>query len=145
MFWWTKWMLTVKLIYKLSNVPDDMKWAKNTHMTPFTLTFKEGITNDIYGFGRLFSAFYSVHHPSTHIIRPVHIRFYPTKWRVDGSLHKAMQGWTQHCLPDSQSDKMQSLQGCLCRTSQTHFLAKKFVINKMRSNYTKCINPLVPS
>ena len=49
-----KWMLTVKLVYKLSNVPDDLKWAKNTHMTPFIPTFKEGITNDIYGFGRLF-------------------------------------------------------------------------------------------
>ena len=34
------WMLTVKPIYKLSNVPDDLKWATNTHMTPFTLTFK---------------------------------------------------------------------------------------------------------
>ena len=75
-------MLTVKLVYKLSNVPDDLKWAKNTHMTPFTLSFKEGITNAIYGFRRLF---YSVHHPSTHIstrppiFLPVHIRFYPTK------------------------------------------------------------------
>ena len=27
-------MLTVKLVYKLSNVPDDLKWAKNTHLTP---------------------------------------------------------------------------------------------------------------
>ena len=53
MFRWTKWMLTVKLVYKLSYVPDDLKWAKNRHMTPFTLTFKEGITNDIYGFGYL--------------------------------------------------------------------------------------------
>ena len=60
-------MLTIKLVYKLSNVPDDLKWAKNRHMTPFTLTVKEGITNDIYGFGRLVSAFYSVHNPSTHI------------------------------------------------------------------------------
>ena len=34
------WMLTVKLVYKLSNVPDDLKWATNTHMTPFILTFK---------------------------------------------------------------------------------------------------------
>ena len=35
------WILpvTVKLVYKLSNVPDDLKWATNTHMTPFTLTF----------------------------------------------------------------------------------------------------------
>ena len=34
------WMLTVKPVYKLSNVHDDLKWATNTHMTPFTLTFK---------------------------------------------------------------------------------------------------------
>ena len=33
-------MLTVKLVYQLSDVPDDLKWATNTHMTPFTLTFK---------------------------------------------------------------------------------------------------------
>ena len=34
------WMLTVKLVYELSDVPDDLKWTTNTHMTPFTLTFK---------------------------------------------------------------------------------------------------------
>ena len=34
------WMLTVKLVYKLSDVPDDLKSATNTHMIPFTLTFK---------------------------------------------------------------------------------------------------------
>ena len=34
------WVLTVKLVYELSSVPDDLKWATNTHMTPFTLTFK---------------------------------------------------------------------------------------------------------
>ena len=34
------WMLTVKLVYELSVVPDDLKWAANTHMTPITLTFK---------------------------------------------------------------------------------------------------------
>ena len=33
-------MLTVKLVYTLSDVLDDLKWATNTHMTPFTLTFK---------------------------------------------------------------------------------------------------------
>ena len=38
------WMLTVKLIYKLSNVPDELKWATNTHVTPFTLTFKAELT-----------------------------------------------------------------------------------------------------
>ena len=30
------WMLTVKAVYKLSNVPDDLKWATNTHVTPLT-------------------------------------------------------------------------------------------------------------
>ena len=34
------WMLTVKLDYELSDVPDDLKWATNTHMTLFILTFK---------------------------------------------------------------------------------------------------------
>ena len=34
------WMLTVKLVYKLSDVSDDLKRTTNTHMTPFTLTFK---------------------------------------------------------------------------------------------------------
>ena len=34
------WMLTVKPIYKLSNVPDDQKWTTNTHVTPLTLTSK---------------------------------------------------------------------------------------------------------
>ena len=37
-------MLTVKLVYKLSTVPDDLKWATNAHMTPFTLTFKAQLT-----------------------------------------------------------------------------------------------------
>ena len=31
------WMLTVKPVYKLSNVPDDLKWATNTHITLFLL------------------------------------------------------------------------------------------------------------
>ena len=34
------WMLTVKPVYKLSNVSDDQKWTTNTHVTPFILTFK---------------------------------------------------------------------------------------------------------
>ena len=63
-------MLTVKPVYKLSNVPDDLKLAKNTHVTPFTLTFKEGITNDINGFSRLF--FFFLLHPP-----PIHPYFYP--------------------------------------------------------------------
>ena len=48
------WMLTVKLVYELSDVPGDLKWATNTHdMTPFYTHF-QGITNNIYGFGRPF-------------------------------------------------------------------------------------------
>ena len=34
------WMLTVKPVYKLSNVSDDLKWTTNTNVTPFTFTFK---------------------------------------------------------------------------------------------------------
>ena len=30
----------VSLVYKLSSVSDDLKWATNTHLTPFTLTSK---------------------------------------------------------------------------------------------------------
>ena len=61
-------MLTVKLVYKLSSVPDDLKWATNTHDT--ISTHFQGITNNIYGFGRPFFApsfFLPVHHLSTHI------------------------------------------------------------------------------
>ena len=29
------WMLTVKPVYKLVNVSDDLKWTTNTHVTPF--------------------------------------------------------------------------------------------------------------
>jgi len=43
-------MLTVKRVHKLSDVPDDLKWATNAHMTPFTLTLKAYL----YGFGRFF-------------------------------------------------------------------------------------------
>ena len=34
------WMLTVKPVYKLLNVSDDLKWTTNTHVPPFSLTFK---------------------------------------------------------------------------------------------------------
>ena len=33
-------MLTVKPVDKIKNVSDDLKWTKNTHVTPFTLTFE---------------------------------------------------------------------------------------------------------
>ena len=49
-------MLTAKPVYKLSSVPDDLKWDTNTHMTPFILTYThfQGVTDNIYGFGRPF-------------------------------------------------------------------------------------------
>ena len=34
------WMFTVKPVYKLLNVSDDLTWTTNTHVTPFSLTFK---------------------------------------------------------------------------------------------------------
>ena len=34
------WMLTVKPVYKLSNVRGDLKSTTNAHVTPFTFTFK---------------------------------------------------------------------------------------------------------
>ena len=43
-------MLTVKPVYKLLNVSDDPKWTTNTCDTIFT--HFQGITNNIYGFGR---------------------------------------------------------------------------------------------
>ena len=55
-------MLTVKPVYKLSNVPDDLKWAINTHDNMYT--HFQGITNNLYGFGRFVPTFF---YPSTHI------------------------------------------------------------------------------
>ena len=60
-------MLTVKTVYKLLNVSDDLKWTTNTRDTIFT--HFQGITNNIYGFGRPFFApsfFYPPTHISTH-------------------------------------------------------------------------------
>ena len=55
------------------------------------ITNKSMVLEDIL-FGRHFFA-PSFFYPSTTcppIFLPVHIRFYPYKWRVDGFLHKAM-------------------------------------------------------
>ena len=60
------WMLTVKPVYKLLNVSDDLKWTTNTCDTIYT--HFQGITNNIYGFGRPFLfllLFLPVHHIST--------------------------------------------------------------------------------
>ena len=69
-------MLTVKPVYKLSNVPDDLKWATNTYDTIYT--HFQGITNNIFGFGRpfLFAPSFFTRPP---IFLPVHIGFYPSK------------------------------------------------------------------
>ena len=54
-------MLTVKPVCKLSNVPDDLKWATNTHDTIYT--HFQGLTNNIYGFERLASSNFLPVHP----------------------------------------------------------------------------------
>ena len=68
-------MLTGKLVYKFSDEPDDLKWATNTRLTIYT--HFQGITNNIYGFGRPFFApsfFLPVLHIST---RPYIYSFLP--------------------------------------------------------------------
>ena len=67
MFWC--WMLTVKPVYKVLNVSDNLKWTTNTRDNIFT--HFQGITNNIYGFGRPF-LFWSL------IFLPVHSYFYPS-------------------------------------------------------------------
>ena len=69
--------LTVKPVYKLLNGSDDLKWATNTHMTPFTFTFKAYITISM----TLEDLFLLLLHFFTRppIFLPVHIRFYPSK------------------------------------------------------------------
>ena len=65
------WMLTVKLVYKLSNVPDDLKWTTNTFDT--ICTHFQGITYNMYGFGkRFFVPSFFIHPP------PIHPYFYPS-------------------------------------------------------------------
>ena len=51
------WMLTLKCLHEM-----DYKHTCDTIFTHF-----QGITNNIYGLGRLFAPFLPVHHPSTHI------------------------------------------------------------------------------
>ena len=59
------WMLTVEPVYKLSDVPDDLKWATNTCDTVYT--HFQGITDNIYDFGRPLCFAPSFFYPSTHI------------------------------------------------------------------------------
>ena len=78
-------MLTVKLVYKLKNISDDLKWTTNTHVTLFTLTSKA--TDNIYGFETLFCSF--IFYPSTHISTCPQW-FLPVQMMGGRSLHKAM-------------------------------------------------------
>ena len=65
------WMLTVKPVYKLSNMPDDLKIEMDYRHTCDTIyTYFQGITNNIYGFGRPFFA------PSFFL--PIHPYLYPS-------------------------------------------------------------------
>ena len=48
-------MLTVKPVYKLLNVSDDLKWTSYKHTCDTIFTHFQGLTNNIYGFGRLFA------------------------------------------------------------------------------------------
>ena len=59
---------------------------KHTYDTIYT--HFQGITNNNYGFGRPFLLLNLCTRPP--IFLPVHIRFYPSKCRMDGSQHKAM-------------------------------------------------------
>ena len=77
-------MLTVKPVYKLLNVSDDLKWTTNTRDTIFT--HFQGITSNIYVFGRPFLL-----HLSTNIsTRPYSLL--PVQMTGGRSLHKAVKG-----------------------------------------------------
>ena len=69
-------MLTVKLVYKLSNVPDDLKWATNTHVTPFTLSFKAYLTTSMVLEGLFLLLNFVTRSPK---FLPIHINFYTSK------------------------------------------------------------------
>ena len=64
-------MLTVKPVYKLLNVSDDLKWTTNTHVTQFSLTYKALLTismvlEDLFCLLHFFTRPQPVHHISTH-------------------------------------------------------------------------------
>jgi hypothetical protein len=60
------------------------------HTCDTIFTHFQGITNNIYGFGRPFLILFYPSASRPPIFLPVHIRFNPSKWRVDGPLHKAI-------------------------------------------------------
>ena len=74
-------MLTVKPVYKLSNAPDNLKWAINTHMT--TYTHFQGITKK--------SMVWKTFAPNLFTrLPPVHPHFYPSIFVVT----RPNDGWT---------------------------------------------------
>ena len=70
-------MLTVKPVYTLLNMYDDLKWTTNTHVTPFTLTFKAYRSTISMVLEDLFLLLHFCTRPP--IFLPIHIRFYPSK------------------------------------------------------------------
>ena len=79
---------------------DDLKWTTNTHVTPFTLASNAQLTISMV-LEHLFLLLHFFTRPS--IFLPIHNCFYPSKWRVDGSLHKAMECImvASYCLSNS--------------------------------------------
>ena len=77
------WMLTsCDLFY-------DLKWNTNTRVTSIYNLFKASLTiSTIFKTFLLPLIFYLSTHPV--IFQPAHNGFYPSKWLVGGSLHKAM-------------------------------------------------------
>ena len=73
------WMLTVKPVYKLSNVHADLKLATNTHMTPFIITFKACLIISMVLEDLFYPSFFYLSTTRPPIFLPVHTRFYPSK------------------------------------------------------------------
>ena len=82
------------------NASDDLKWTTITRDTIYTHCW--GITDNIYGFGRPCFAPSFVYPSNTR--PPIFLRvlndFYPSKWQVDRSQHKAivqhLHQWSEH-------------------------------------------------
>ena len=84
-------MLTVKPVYRLLNVPDDLKCATNKHMTPFT--HFQGMTKNIYGFGR---SFLPVHLPYFYLSVFIFIRPNPNDGWTGQPYRKGLGGGGEH-------------------------------------------------
>ena len=83
-------MLTFKLAYQISNVSDDLKWTTNTR-DYCVISFLRHNWQYLWFWKIFFCSF--ICYPSTTcppIFLPIYNGFYPSKWWVDGSLHKTM-------------------------------------------------------